>query len=429
MTVTTRVIKGMAALAGLLSVAMPHAAFADPSGELVILNWLGGSELATMQKIEAGFMAKYPAVKIRELPVTSASSDPTGAIRTMIVGGEKIDLMMSAWPSIRREFIQDGLLRPLDDAWTKGNWSADLSDAWKKVGQEDGATYGITYTYGDRTGIWYRPDVLAKAGISSPPKTWDEFLASFKKLKAAGITPLEIPAKVWAQQEIFQSILSRVGGSDAVDKLGKHQIAWTDPVVKTALQKYVELLKSDCCGSVNTMLATEWDQSADNVLKAGTSAYLNLGMWVNNRAIEEYKLKEGVDYSLFQWPAMGMGHDQATQVDAKEYFGFKNGPNPEAADAFLGYLISPEACNIIAASGFPSTCTNVDTSVYGPVTKTSTEAESAPGAEVSLVVGDQFPGDVSDEYHLQLQKLIQDPSDATIDSATNAIEAKAKDAY
>ncbi len=50
------------------------------------------------------------------------------------------------------------------------------SQSWKDLGSTDGVTYGVNYTYGDRSAIWYKKAHLEKAGIE-PPKTWEEFIA------------------------------------------------------------------------------------------------------------------------------------------------------------------------------------------------------------------------------------------------------------
>ena len=52
----------------------------------------------------------------------------------------------------------------------------------------NGQQYAIPYSVGV-VGFWYNKDLFAKAGISSPPKTWPQFLADVAKLKTAGITP------------------------------------------------------------------------------------------------------------------------------------------------------------------------------------------------------------------------------------------------
>ena len=69
----------------------------------------------------------------------------------------------------------------------------------------------------------------------------------------------------------------------------------------------------------------------------------------------------------------------------------------------------------------------MDASLYSPVVKASVDAVSKD--KVQFVLGDLLPGDLVDEYRVQLQKFLQDPSDAGIDAVTKAIEAKAATAY
>ena len=232
----------------------------------------------------------------------------------------------------------------------------------------------MTYTYGDRSGIWYKPGHFEKAGIE-PPKTWDEFLASFDKLKAAGYaTPVAIGAKYWSHTEWFESLLLRTAGVETAAKLAAHEIPWTDPAVKTALKKYAEMLQAGCCGDPAAMFATDWDGAADQVFKADASNYQLIGMWVNARARNDYGLTEGVDYSLFQFPALGMGNDDTSSVDTKELNVTANGTNPAAADAFLDFITSAEAANLMAGYGFASPSSEADNSLLGPVQQVATSA-------------------------------------------------------
>ena len=89
--------------------------------------------------------------------------------------------------------------------------------------------------------MFYRTDTMKKAGIADQPKTWDEFVGNFAKFKAAGVTPVAIGAKVWAQTEWFESIYEHLNGVDMAAKLAAHKIPWTDPSVKNALKKYASL--------------------------------------------------------------------------------------------------------------------------------------------------------------------------------------------
>lgn len=412
--------------AGLALAAAPAALAAGVTGDLVILNWQGGVEMALWKDLEDTFTKDNPGVKIRELQIT-AQGDARGGIRSALLGGEVVDIIINTWPAFRTELRNAGILRPIDKQWDAKNWSAKLSDSWRKLGSIGDETYGLTYTYGDRSAIWYLTDTLKKAGVE-PPKTWDEYLASFAKLKASGIeTPLAIPGKYWAHAETFETLLVRTSGVETVAKLAAHQIPWTDPAVKAALMKYAEMLNAGCCGTAANMMANDWDGEADMVFQAKSKAYLQIGMWVNARARSDYRLKEGVDYSIFQFPALGMGHDDTSIVDTKEVNVTANGTNPEAADAFLDFLTTKQASDIMAKYGFASPNKDADTSLLGPVLKISTDAVAK--SKVQFVLGDLLPGDLVDEYRVQLQIFLKNPTEATVDTVLAAIEAKAKSAY
>jgi multiple sugar transport system substrate-binding protein len=397
------------------------------SGELVILNWLGGSELDMMHAIQKAFLAKYPAVTIREVNITG-QGDMRGGIRTALMSGEVVDVVINTWPAFRKELADAGILRPIDDQWKAFGWDKSISQSWHDLGSIAGVTYGLTYTFGDRSGIWYKKEHLAKAGISEPPKTWDEFLASFAKLTKAGYAaPVAIPGKYWAHAEWFETLLLRTSGVETATKLAAHAIPWTDPAVKAALMKYAEMLGAGCCGAANSMLANDWDGEADQLFQANAKNYLLIGMWMNNRAKNDYKLVEGTDYGLFQFPALGMGHDDTSSVDAKEFLVTANGPNPKAADIFLDFWTSAEAANMLAKTGYASPSSQTDISLYGEAQKTATAAVAS--SKLQFVLGDLLPGDLVDEYRVQLQKFLQDPSEANVDMVLAAIEAKAQGAY
>ncbi len=150
-------------------------------------------------------------------------------------------------------------------------------------------------------------------------------------------------------------------------------------------------------------------------------------MWNNDRAETTDGLKQGVDYSITQFPAMGAGHDDVSSVDTKEFSELTSGSNQAAADAFLAWITTKDAADIVAQHGLASPSNKVDSSLYGSVIKYSVDAVA--NAKVQFVMGDLLPGDLVDEYRVQLQKFLQDPSDATIDAVTQDLEAKAATSY
>jgi len=404
----------------------PHSYAADVSGTLVLLDWASGSEQDMIKALEDGFVKANPGVQFKEVNLT-VQGDARGAIRAALQSGEKADIFINTWPAFRKELADAGLLKDLGPLWDSAKLGDNLSQGWKDLGSLDGKLYGITYTFGDRSAMFYKTDTMKKAGIDAQPTTWDEFVANFAKLKAAGITPIAVGAKVWSHAEWFESIYEHLNGVDMAAQLTSHKIPWTDPSVKNTLKKWAELIKAGCCGEAADMLAMDWDNASDAVFKAGTHGYQMIGMWNNDRGQSTDGLKSGVDFNITQFPAMGAGHDDVSSVDTKEFSEFSGAANPAAADAFLAWITTKDAADIIAQHGLASPSNKVDPSLYSAVIKYSVDAVAK--AKPQFVMGDLLPGDLVDEYRVQLQKFLQDPSDANIDAVTQALEAKAASSY
>jgi multiple sugar transport system substrate-binding protein len=397
----------------------------DITGEIKILTWFGGGELDALHQLEEAFVAQYPGVTFNEV-IPTAAGHPAGGLRTVLLGGEPIDIIINTWPWFRKELADNGLIRPIDELWDARNFGQYLNDSWKALGQTDGVTYGVQYNFGNRSGWFYRNDVLEKAGVT-PPVTWDDFLASIPKFKQAGIIPMSLAAKDIGHSEIFATLLIRVGGVELARQLAAHEVAWTDPKVREALVKFKEMFDAGAFPDSATALGTAWDNAADTTLKQGTTAYLQMFGYAAVHAEANFGVKPGTDFNITQFPTMGLGFDDTSVVEAKEFLAGATGSNPDAADAFLEFALSPEASDIYAAAGFGVPSSATDTSLYGTVVKQASDVLSED--QLTFVLADTLPGELSDELNVQLQKFVQTPDDATIDSVLAAIEAKATELY
>ncbi|TCS61550.1 carbohydrate ABC transporter substrate-binding protein (CUT1 family) [Primorskyibacter sedentarius] len=423
---TTKRTTLLGSAAVLLGLACSAGSALALDGELVMINWLGGAQGEMMEKLQEDFEAKNPGVEIRNV-IPQASGDARGGIRAVLMGGEQADLLINTWPAFRAELIEAGMILPLDASYESNGWGEKLGESWQALSTVGEENYGVTYTFGDRSGIWYRTDTMAKAEID-PPATYEEFLSGFGALNAAGVTPISVPAKVWAHAEWFESLLLRTAGADYMTRLASGEASWTDPEVRTALSKWQEMLQSGCCDDGNTMLALDWDISVDAALKTGDAAYVLMGMWLNTRAKQEYGETPGEDFNIVQFPAFDMGHDRESMVDAKELNMLSAVENREAAEAFMGYMLTADAAGIMAEYGLASPSTEVDPSIYDPVIQKSVN-EVTSADKLQFVLGDLLPGDLGGEYRIALQRFLQDPSDETIDAVTQQLALVAQGAY
>ncbi|MDR1894406.1 MAG: extracellular solute-binding protein [Spirochaetales bacterium] len=70
-------------------------------------------------------------------------------------------------------------------------WKALYSDTALTVNSRDGKIYASS-SEGSVIGYFYNKELFAKAGITAPAASWDEFFRQCDTLKAAGITPLAL---------------------------------------------------------------------------------------------------------------------------------------------------------------------------------------------------------------------------------------------
>ena len=120
-----------------------------------------------------------PAERLKtKIPIGLQSSSPPDVFQEW-GGGQLVDQVKAHKVANITKYVS---------SWIKNIGGS--AAGWQVKGQQ----YGIPYNVGV-VGFWYNKDLFAKAGISSPPSTWPQFLADVAKLKAAGIAPIAIGGK------------------------------------------------------------------------------------------------------------------------------------------------------------------------------------------------------------------------------------------
>jgi multiple sugar transport system substrate-binding protein len=105
---------------------------------------------------------------------------------TKFVGNAPLDVLWVS-DSWLPEWADAGWLVPVDGYPDLMKYNADADDFCTKSMQYKGKQYGLTY-YSDYMAFFYDEDKLGKAGISAPPKTWEEVVQQSLKIKAAGLS-------------------------------------------------------------------------------------------------------------------------------------------------------------------------------------------------------------------------------------------------
>jgi raffinose/stachyose/melibiose transport system substrate-binding protein len=148
-----------------------------------------GAGIQLYKNIAVEFHRLHPNVTIKAVPTQNEQ------FKTKI----PIALQSSSPPDIFQSWGGGGLVDQV-----KAHKVADVTkyvSSWiKSIGgsaagwQVNGRQYAIPYSVGV-VGFWYNKELFAKAGVTSAPTTWPQFLSAIAKLKAAGITPIAIGSK------------------------------------------------------------------------------------------------------------------------------------------------------------------------------------------------------------------------------------------
>jgi multiple sugar transport system substrate-binding protein len=155
------------------------------------------------------FEAANPGAKVKLQMVSW--TDINQKITTLVSTNQAPDILnLDAYAN----FAGDDLLLPADDVLSPKTQD-DFIDKFAENGKYDGTQYGIPFV-GSVRGLFYNKDIFKKAGITSPPKNWDELRADAEKIKAKGEVGYGMPLGPEEAQAEF-SLFMWGNGGDWVD--------------------------------------------------------------------------------------------------------------------------------------------------------------------------------------------------------------------
>lgn len=148
------------------------------SGDLVFS--MGTDTSGTLQGLVKKFnkQSKEFKVQFREMPTDSGAY--FDKLRTQFqAGGGDIDVIGAdvVWPA---QFAANGWLLDVTDRFSKSDQSQFLPGPIQSL-KYDGKIYGVPW-FTDAGLLYYRSDLLEKAGYSEPPKTWSQLQEMAEKV-------------------------------------------------------------------------------------------------------------------------------------------------------------------------------------------------------------------------------------------------------
>jgi raffinose/stachyose/melibiose transport system substrate-binding protein len=272
--------------------------------------------------------------------------------------------------------VKQKLLLPIDDYVKQYGWDKRFGEGvlarmqWSDSGQfGEGHYYGVS-GLGEMVGLFYNQKVLSDAGISAPPKTFEELLADADALHAKGVPAFALGT---AKQHIALHMLTGMEQAhiDAANRKALDDVIYgRGGTFKTqaALDAATLMQKWAKEGYFIDGYQGIAGNDAVQLFVAGQGAFLLDGTWYFGdmqanpdihfmavpapAGISKPLTVGGVDLS---WSITSNAKDKATQDLAAQY---------------MDYMVSPEAANLWAAAGFfPSSTPTDDSAVKSPLLK------------------------------------------------------------
>jgi multiple sugar transport system substrate-binding protein len=211
----------------------------DPTSPVTVTfsSWVGSDP--TMKKMAADFHKLHPNITIQFQNVSADNASQK--LTTQLAGGNPPDVAYID-ASNTSDFASRQALVNLDDYISRSSIVKpdDYVDAFKTFVTYNGHLWGLPID-GESTGLFYRTDLFAAAGIDSPPKTWDEFQADAAKLtdpakKQYGYEVFAPEAAYYWYPWLYQA------GGDLLSADGK-DVVFDSPAAQKAAAFYVNLAK------------------------------------------------------------------------------------------------------------------------------------------------------------------------------------------
>src|SRR5215212_6037973 len=302
----------------------------DPTKPVTVTfsSWVGGDP--TMKKFAADFHKLHPNITIKMQNVNADSASQK--LTTQIAGGNPPDVAYVD-ASATSDFASRQALVNLDDYISRSSIVKpdDYVDAFKTFVTYQGHLWGLPID-GESTGLFYRKDLFAAAGIDHPPTTWEEFQTDVEKLTD--------PAKKQYGYEVFASEAAYYwypwlyqAGGDLLSEDGK-DVVFDSPEAQKAAEFYVNLAKYSPPDYLNS---NSYDGRV--AFEQGKVAMYMAGSWLAGTIHSEApKLDD-------KWSTAPLPDGPAgckTTIAGDSLILLANSKNPDAAWLWIEYLSQKE---------------------------------------------------------------------------------------
>ncbi|MDE2452478.1 MAG: carbohydrate ABC transporter substrate-binding protein [Burkholderiales bacterium] len=283
-----------------VSAAFSIPAVAQESVE-VLHWWTSGGEAAALNVLKTNL--EKQGVKWNDMPVAGGGGEAAmTAVRARVTSGNPPTAVQLLGFDIQ-DWAKQGVLADLTPLATKEGWDKVVPAALQRFSKYQGKWVAVPVNVHSTNWVWANRDVLAKSGVTSDPKTFDEFIADAEKVQKAGYIAIAHGGQPWQEATIFDSIVLTTGGVDYYRKAfveldPKALNSATTLKVFQRMSQIRKLVDKDFSGR-------DWNVASGMVI-SGKAGFQIMGDWAKGEFLHAHKVP-GKDFDCFRFPGtLGM---------------------------------------------------------------------------------------------------------------------------
>ena len=382
------------------AVSAPHA-FAETTLNALFMAQAAYSE-ADVRAMTDAFTKANPDIKVNLEFVPYEGLHDKTVLAQGSGSGYDVVLFDVIWPA---EYATNNVLVDVTGRVTDEMKKGVLPGAWTTVNY-DGKSYGMPWIL-DTKYLFYNKEILEKAGIKTPPKTWEELSEQAKIIKDKGLLATPI-AWSWAQAEAvicdYTTLVSAYGGEFLKD--GKP--AFGEGGGLDALKYMADSYKS---GLTNPNSKEFLEEDVRNVFQNGEAAFALNWTYMYNMANSGKDSKVAGKVGIV--PAPGVeGKSEVSAVNGSMGLGITStSQHQEEAWKYIVHMTSQETQNAYAKLSLP-----IWASSYEDPAVTAGQEELIAAAKLGLAA--MYPRPTTPKYQELSTALQQGIQEALLDQAT-----------
>ncbi len=392
-----KILLGAALVSG---VSAPHA-FAETTLNALFMAQAAYSE-ADVRAMTDAFTKANPDIKVNLEFVPYEGLHDKTVLAQGSGSGYDVVLFDVIWPA---EYAANNVLVDVSSRITDEMKKGVLPGAWTTV-DYDGKSYGMPWIL-DTKYLFYNKEILEKAGIQAPPKTWAELSEQARIIKDKGLLATPI-AWSWSQAEAaicdYTTLVSAYGGEFLKD--GKP--AFMEGGGLDALTYMVDSYKS---GLTNPNSKEFLEEDVRNVFQNGEAAFALNWTYMYNMANGGADSKVAGKVGVV--PAPGVeGKSEVSAVNGSMGLGITTtSKSPDEAWKYIVHMTSQETQNAYAKLSLP-----IWASSYEDATVTAGQEELIAAAKLGLAA--MYPRPTTPKYQELSTALQQAIQEALLDQAS-----------